>query len=103
MYFCIMSNRNLKVGEVAVLKFGNDGQLGCYLIDGTFAGHVCARQPEGCMSFWEIASAVGNKKIISFAAIKAGKVIIMQSNSKAFERRAVRRVEVEGYGMMVTV
>ncbi|HIW05395.1 MAG TPA: hypothetical protein H9690_05165 [Firmicutes bacterium] len=103
MFFCVMTDRNIKAGEVTVLKYNNRGELACYLIDGTFVGYVSAKQPDGCLSFWEIASSAGGRKILCNVAIRAGRVLIMKSDSKAFERRKVRRVEVEGYGMMVSV
>lgn len=102
MYFCIMTEKNVKAGEVMVLKCNRWGELGCCLIDGTFIGYVCDKQPEGCMSFWDIASAVGASRVLCNVAVKAGKVLIMNSDSKIFARRDYRRVEVEGYGMMVT-
>ena len=101
MFFCIMAIRNIKIGEVAVLKRNPRGELACYLIDGTYIGYVCGKQPDGCIGFWDMASAVGDKRILCTVAIKANNLLIMNTQSKAFVRQDMRRVEVEGYGMMI--
>lgn len=100
MYFCIAALTNVSVGEMAILKRGQGGELGCYLLDGTYIGYVCGRQPEGCMDFWEMASEIGSKKIICNVAIKANRVFIMKTDSRTFVRdNNVSRVEVESYGV----
>lgn len=60
-----MSEKNISAGETLVLGTNSRGDLVCCFIDGTFVGFVSAKQPEGCMSFWDIASSVGK---IAFCA-----------------------------------
>ncbi len=100
MYFCIAALINVNVGETAILKRGTDGELGCYLLDGTYIGYVCGKQPEGCLDFWEMASLLGSKKIICDVAIKANRVFIMKTESRVFVKTAdVSRSEIESYGI----
>lgn len=54
------------------------------------------------MSFWDIASSVGKNRVLCKVAIKAGKVLILQSDSKVFTRRGFVRVEEQGYGMLIS-
>lgn len=103
MYFCITTEKNVKAGEVMVLKCNCRGEMICCLIDGTFVGYLCDRQPDGCLGFWEIASAIGSERVLCNVAVKAGKVLIMHTDSKILSNRKFSRVEVEGYGMMVRV
>lgn len=91
MYFCVMSEKNISAGETLVLGTNSRGDLVCCFIDGTFVGFVSAKQPEGCMSFWDIASSVGKNRVLCKVAIKAGKVLILQSDSKVFTRRGIRK------------
>ena len=101
MYFCILSDKNISAGETLVLGTNSRGDLVCCLIEGTFVGYVSAKQPEGCLDFWEIASSVGKNRVLCKVAIKAGRVLILQSDSKLFARRGVIRVEEQGYGMLI--
>ncbi|MDD7158134.1 MAG: hypothetical protein PUH99_03950 [Firmicutes bacterium] len=101
MYFCVMSEKNIQAGETLVLGINSRGDLVCCLIDGTFVGFVSAKQPDGCLGFWEIASSVGRNRVLCKVAIKAGKVLIMQSDSKVFACRGLKRVEEQGYGMLI--
>ena len=102
MFFCIMAVRNVRVGEVTVLKRNVRGEVCCYLLDGTYVGYLCGKQPDGCMSFWDIVSDLGASKILCTVAIKANRLLIMNTQSKVFAKKSANRVEVEGYGMMVS-
>jgi hypothetical protein len=102
MYFCVMSEKNISAGETLVLGTNSRGDLVCCFIDGTFVGFVSAKQPEGCMNFWDIASSVGKNRVLCKVAIKAGRVLILQSDSKVFNRRGFVRVEEQGYGMLIS-
>lgn len=102
MYFCVMSEKNISAGETLVLGTNSRGDLVCCFIDGTFVGYVSAKQPEGCMNFWDIASSVGKNRVLCKVAIKAGRVLILQIDSKVFNRRGFVRVEEQGYGMLIS-
>lgn len=86
MYFCIMCDRNIATGEVAVLKRNNHGELCCYLIDGTYVGYVCSKQPDGCVDFWDIAANIGANKILCTVTIKANRLLIMYTDSRVLTR-----------------
>ena len=76
-----MSEKNISAGETLVLGTNSRGDLVCCFIDGTF---------------------VGKNRVLCKVAIKAGKVLILQSDSKVFTRRGFVRVEEQGYGMLIS-
>ena len=92
--------QNIAVGEVVVLLRNLRGELSCYLMDGTYVGYVCGKQPDGCMSFWDIAADIGSNRVLCKVAIKANNLLILNTDSKLFSKK-MKRVEVEGYGMML--
>lgn len=102
MNICANIITNVEIGEVVVIKKDRAGVLGLYLIGGEMVGTVLGRQPDGCVDFWSIAAASSDNRILAKVSIKCGKIVFLNTDSKALSRPPVlERFELEGYGMPV--
>lgn len=91
MYFCVMSEKNISAGETLVLGTNSRGDLVCCFIDGTFVGFVSAKQPEGCMSFWDIASSVGKNRVLCKVANKGRQSAYSAKRQQSFYPPRIRK------------
>lgn len=100
MYLFIDLEREVKAGEVVVIRSDNMGGIGAFLIDGSRVGSLSGTQPEGCLNYWTIASAIYNNRVLCDVAVRCGASAILHTESRLFASlRSVSRVEVEGYGI----
>lgn len=100
MYLFIDLEREVKAGEVVVIRSDDMGGIGAFLIGGERVGTLSGRQPEGCLSYWSIASALYNNRVLCDVAVRSGASAILHTESRLFASlREFRRVEVEGYGV----
>ena len=85
---------------ILVPGYGAQGGIGAFLIGGERVGTLSGRQPEGCLSYWSIASALYNNRVLCDVAVRSGASAILHTESRLFASlREFRRVEVEGYGV----
>lgn len=103
MYVCIDLFREVKTGEVVIVRSDDRGGIGAFLIGGEQIGKLSATQPDGCLGYWTIASVLYDNRVICDAAIRSGNHMILHTESRllASARPSYRRVVVEGYGMAV--
>ena len=100
MYLFIDLEREVKAGEVVVIRSDNMGGIGAFLIGGTRVGSLSGNQPEGCLDYWTIACAIYNNRVLCDVAIRCGTSAILHNESRLFAGlKNFRRVEVEGYGI----
>lgn len=102
MFIFIEANKDVKAGEVIVVKSDNAGGIGAYLIGGEKAGVLSGDQPDGCVDYWTVARNIYNNRILGKAVIVCGGAVIMQTDSKLLAPKPVcSRVELEGYGFLM--
>lgn len=103
MYICIDLFREVKAGEVVVVRSDERGGIGAFLIGGEQIGKLSNVQPEGCLGYWAIASVLYDNRVICDAAVRSGNSMILHTESRllASARPSYKRVLVEGYGMAV--
>ncbi len=102
MFIFIEATKDVKVGEVMVIKSDNAGGIGAYLIGGEKVGALSGDQPEGCVDFWTIARNLYNNRILGKVAIKCGGAVILHTDSKLLASEPVyNRIEKEGYGILM--
>ena len=104
MYICIDLIEEVKVNDIVVIKVDGQGGIGAYAIGGKKVGTLAKECPEGCLSYWKVASNIFNNRIICKVAIKCGDAVILHTDSRALAdcRPVYERVEIENYGMLVT-
>lgn len=102
MYIVIDTIKNVKIGEPVVIRSDNRGGIGAFLIGGERIGELSGRQPEGCLDYWTIARSLYDNRVLCEVAIKCGDSAILSTQSRLFASlRTVKRLELEGYGMMI--
>lgn len=103
MFVCIDLKKQVKVGEVIVIKADNRGNIGAFLVSGEQVGYLSDEQPEGCISYWTVMRNIFNNRILCQVAIKCGEAAILNTESDVlrYAKRNYKRVETEGYGMIV--
>lgn len=102
MYILIDTYKQVNVGEPVVIRSDNNGGIGAFLISGEKIGYLAGAQPEGCVDYYTIAGSLYDNRVLGQVAIKCGKTVFLQTDSKLLRRSVVpQRVEVAGYGMMV--
>lgn len=102
MYILVEADRDVRLGEVIVIKSDNAGGIGAFLIGGEKIGELSGSQPEGCLNYWTVAGALYDNRVLCEVAIKCGGTLILHTESRLFASlRTIKRVEIEGYGMAV--
>lgn len=102
MYILIDTYRDIKPGDVVVIKSDRAGGIGAFLIGGEKIGELSGSQPEGCLDFWTVASNLYDNRVLCDVAVKCGSTAILHTESRLFASlRTLHRVEIEGYGMAV--
>ena len=100
MYLFIDLEREIKAGEIVIIRSDGMGGVGAFLIGGTRIGSLSGNQPEGCLDYWTIVSTIYNNRVLCDVAIRCGTSAILHTESRLFASlRNVSRVEVEGYGI----
>ncbi len=103
MYVCVELVKEVKVGEVVIVKSDGRGGIGAFVLGGEQVGRVCSDQPDGCVRYWSIAGVLFDNRVVCDAAVRSGRHMLLHTESRllAASRPIFRRVEVEGYGMAV--
>lgn len=102
MYICIETGVNVKPREVVVIKSDNAGGIGAYLIDGSKVGYLMAEQPDGCVSYWKVAGALFDNRVLCDVAISCDGMAILHTESRLLsEERVYERVTKEGYSFVM--
>lgn len=103
MYIGIELNKSANVGDVVIIKADGTGGIGAFLMTGERIGEPVGRQPEGCVDYWTMASALFDNRVLCRLAIKCGNTAILQTDSKLLAkveaaRAAQPRKTVPAYG-----
>ena len=103
MYICIDLIEEVNVNDIVVIKVDGKGGIGAYAIGGKQVGTLAKESPEGCLSYWNIASNIFNNRILCKVAIKCGDAVILSTESRALSdcRPVYERIEVANYGVLV--
>ena len=103
MYICIDLIKNINLNDIVVIKVDCNGGIGVFDIGGKRVGNISSERPEGCLSYWNIASNIYNNRILAKVAIKCGDAVILHTDSKVLSdcRPSYERVEIENYGVLV--
>ena len=84
MYILIDAYRDVKPGDVVVIKSDRAGGIGAFLIGGEKIGELSGSQPEGCLDFWTVASNLYDNRVLCDVAVKCGSTVILHTESRLF-------------------
>lgn len=99
-----VSKEKVNIGDPVVLKFDcQTGRIAAFDIDGTVYGFLSENQPLGCVDVNKLYATIGGYRFIARAASVSNGSLILSFDTPMQSSVQYRRVEQQGYGILVPV